>query len=105
MRLFLSPQSSILSYPLMLPRLLWLVFGEEKSDPEGAICRAKRGSKRGAECKCRPSRYYSDPLPVRYRGASLRFPKPKREDEPAAEGRTSARTLHSDTPVRPWASS
>jgi hypothetical protein len=45
----LSPQSSILSYPLMLPRLMWLVFGEEKSDPEGAICRAKRGLEWGAE--------------------------------------------------------
>jgi hypothetical protein len=28
---------------------MWLVFGEEKSDPEGAICRAKRGLEWGAE--------------------------------------------------------
>jgi hypothetical protein len=63
----LTPHSSlsISSYPLMLPPSSWLVFGKEQSDPEGEICRARRGAKWGAKGKCRPPRYYSDPHPVR----------------------------------------
>jgi hypothetical protein len=41
-----------------------LVFGEEKTDPEGNIRHATRQWKCGAKDKCRPSRYYTYPVPV-----------------------------------------
>jgi hypothetical protein len=49
---------------LMLARDRRRVFGDEKSDPETEIPCVVRRPKDGAEDKCRPSRYYSDPVPV-----------------------------------------
>jgi hypothetical protein len=61
-----GPQSTLCNHRhhLMLAFTRRRVFGEEKSEPETEILRTMHRLKSGAEDKCRPSRYYSDPLPV-----------------------------------------